>query len=142
MKLISCTNSSTVIEDYWIFIRNNFLFFIFVSSNALWWILLIHVFLFDYRDEDKVVKLPILAHHNSPLCYIDLQVSGKAILFVDIKKQFFCCFLWCKNCMYSWFLFSHKYGINLYGYICELFIFFSFSEGLHVLFAIYVFWYL
>ncbi|KAG6414212.1 hypothetical protein SASPL_126930 [Salvia splendens] len=25
------------------------------------------------RDKDQVVKLPILAHHNSPLCYIDLQ---------------------------------------------------------------------
>lgn len=25
------------------------------------------------RDKDQVVKLPILAHHSSPLCYIDLQ---------------------------------------------------------------------
>ncbi|XP_057810110.1 GATA transcription factor 26 isoform X2 [Salvia miltiorrhiza] len=25
------------------------------------------------RDKDQVVKLPILAHHNSPLCYIDLR---------------------------------------------------------------------
>ncbi|KAL1548964.1 GATA transcription factor 26-like [Salvia divinorum] len=25
------------------------------------------------RDKDRVVKLPILAHHNSPLCCIDLQ---------------------------------------------------------------------
>lgn len=75
--------------------------------------ILMHLLLFNFRDKDQVVKLPILAHHSSPLCYIDLQVSCKEnvrLILISNVIVTSCD----DDC--TVYLFSHGNRSNLYGY--------------------------